>query len=101
MIERSADYEPNDKPNDKRGTIGSPEERQNEKKGFDNPEHYPKTPSGFQCFVCGKQYGTNEERIEHLEEACHMVVCMILLHLRKGKTLDDSNNTIAPKRYSH
>lgn len=71
MIERSADYEPNDKLNDKRGTIGSPEERQNEKKGFDNPEHYPKTPSGFQCFVCGKQFGTNEERIEHLEEAAH------------------------------
>ena len=71
MIERSADYEPNDKPNDKRGTIGSPEERQNEKKGFDNLEHYPKTPSGFQCFVCGKQFGTNEERIEHLEEAAH------------------------------
>jgi hypothetical protein len=71
MIERSADYEPNDKPNDKRGTIGSPEERQKEKKGFDNPEHYPKTPSGFQCFVCGKQFGTNEERIEHLEEAAH------------------------------
>ena len=71
MIERSADYEPNDKPNDKRGTIGSPEERQIEKKGFDNPEHYPKTPSGFQCFVCGKQFGTNEERIEHLEEAGH------------------------------
>jgi hypothetical protein len=71
MIERSADYEPNDKPNDKRGTIGSPEERQNEKKGFDNPEHYPKTPSGFQCFVCGKQFDTNEERIEHLEEAAH------------------------------
>jgi hypothetical protein len=71
MIERSADYEPNDKPNDKLGTIGSPEERQNEKKGFDNHEHYPKTPSGFQCFVCGKQFGTNEERIEHLEEAAH------------------------------
>ena len=71
MIERSADYEPNEKPNDKRGTIGSPEERQNEKKGFDNPEHYPKTPSGFQCFVCGKQFSTNEERIEHLEEAAH------------------------------
>ena len=71
MIERSADYEPNEKPNDKRGTIGSPEESQNEKKGFDNPEHHPKTPSGFQCFVCGKQFGTNEERIEHLEEAAH------------------------------
>ena len=41
------------------------------RKGFDNPQHYPKTPSGFQCFVCGKQFGTNEERIEHLEEAAH------------------------------
>jgi len=67
MIERSADYDPNDK----RGTIGSPEERQKEKKGLENPEHYPKTPSGFQCFVCGRQFGTNEERIEHLEEAAH------------------------------
>ena len=28
-------------------------------------------PSGFQCFVCGKQFGTNEERIEHLEKAAH------------------------------
>ena len=67
MIERSADYEPNDK----QGTMGSPEERQKVKKGFDNPQPYPKTPSGFQCFVCGKQFGTNEERIEHLEEAAH------------------------------
>ena len=67
MIERSADYEPNDK----QGTMGSPEEGQKEKKGFDNPQPYPKTPSGFQCFVCGKQFGTNEERIEHLEEAAH------------------------------
>ena len=31
----------------------------------------PKMSSGFQCFVCGKQFGTNEERIEHLEEAAH------------------------------
>jgi hypothetical protein len=30
-----------------------------------------------------------------------MVVCMILLHLRKGKTLDDFNNTNAHKKYSH
>ena len=67
MIERSADYEPNDK----QGNMGSPEEMQKEKKGFDNPQPYPKTPSGFQCFVCGKQFGTNEERIEHLEEAAH------------------------------
>jgi hypothetical protein len=27
--------------------------------------------SGFQCFVCGKQFSTNEERIQHLEEESH------------------------------
>jgi hypothetical protein len=26
-----------------------------------NPEHSPKMSSGFQCFVCGKQFGTNGE----------------------------------------
>jgi hypothetical protein len=31
----------------------------------------PKMPSGFQCFVCGKQFSTNEERIQHLEEESH------------------------------
>ena len=38
------------------------------KKGLDNQDdkrnarkEYPKMPSGFQCFVCGKQYATNEE----------------------------------------
>jgi len=36
-----------------------------------NPEQSPKMSSGFQCFVCGKQFGTNEERIEHLEKAAH------------------------------
>jgi hypothetical protein len=35
------------------------------------PEQSPKMSSGFQCFVCGKQFGTNEERIEHLEKAVH------------------------------
>jgi hypothetical protein len=29
---------------------------------------YPKLPLGFQCFVCGKQFPTNEERIQHLGE---------------------------------
>jgi hypothetical protein len=56
--EHSADYKPNE------GIMGSSEERQ-------NPEQSPKMSSGFQCFVCGKQFGTNEERIEHLEEAEH------------------------------
>ena len=32
---------------------------------------YPKTPSGFQCFVCGTRFASNEERIEHLEEGSH------------------------------
>ena len=30
---------------------------------------YPEMPSGFQCFVCGKQFPRNEERIRHLEES--------------------------------
>ena len=34
-------------------------------------EEYPKMPSGFQCFVCGRQFSTNEERIHHLEEDSH------------------------------
>jgi hypothetical protein len=54
--EHSADYKPNE------GILGSSEERQ-------NPVQSPKMSLGFQCFVCGKQFGTNEERIEHLEEA--------------------------------
>jgi hypothetical protein len=32
---------------------------------------HPKMPSGFQCFVCGKQFSTNEERIQHLQEESH------------------------------
>jgi hypothetical protein len=44
--------------------MGSSEEGQ-------NPEQSPKMSSGFQCFVCGKQFGTNEERIQHLEEDAH------------------------------
>jgi hypothetical protein len=58
MGERSADYEPDG------GVMGSSEEKQ-------SPEQSPKMSSGFQCFVCGKQFGTNEERIDHLEEAAH------------------------------
>ena len=54
-----------------RGITRSLKERRKEKKGFDNLQQYPKMPSSFQCFVCGKQFDTNEERIEHLEEAAH------------------------------
>jgi hypothetical protein len=56
----------------------SSNDTQKEKKGLDNQDdkrnarkEHPKMPSGFQCFVCGKQYATNEERIQHLEEDAH------------------------------
>ena len=58
MGEHSADY----KPNNRRGIMGSSEERQKEKKGSNSykvkksstVEEYPKMPSGFEYFVCGK-----------------------------------------------
>ena len=31
-------------------------------------KEYPKMPSGFECFVCGIEFPTNEGRIQHLEE---------------------------------
>jgi hypothetical protein len=34
-------------------------------------EDYPKVPSGFQCFECGRQFDTNEDRIQHLEIESH------------------------------
>jgi hypothetical protein len=34
-------------------------------------EDYPKVPSGFQCFECGRQFDTNEDRIQHLEKESH------------------------------
>jgi hypothetical protein len=51
--------------------MSSSRERQKVKKGLDNSQQYPKVPSGFQCFVCGKQFSTNEERIQHLEKDPH------------------------------
>jgi hypothetical protein len=58
--------------------MSSSNDTQKEKKGLDNQDdkrnarkEHPKMPSGFQCFVCGKQYTTNEERIQHLEEDAH------------------------------
>jgi hypothetical protein len=53
------------------GVMSSSRERQKVKKGLDNFQQYPKMPSGFQCFVCGKQFSTNEERIQHLEKDPH------------------------------
>ena len=32
---------------------------------------YPRTGAGFQCFVCGTRFVSNEERIEHLEKGSH------------------------------
>jgi hypothetical protein len=32
---------------------------------------YPRTSAGFQCFVCGTRFASNEERIEHLEKGSH------------------------------
>ncbi len=58
MGERSADYKPNG------GGKGSSEEKQ-------SPEQSPKMSSGFQCFVCGTRFGSNVERIEHLEKGPH------------------------------
>jgi hypothetical protein len=32
---------------------------------------YPRKSAGFQCFVCGTRFASNEERIEHLEKGSH------------------------------
>jgi hypothetical protein len=32
---------------------------------------YPRISAGFQCFVCGTRFVSNEERIEHLEKGSH------------------------------
>ena len=42
-----------------------------DKKDHGNYYQYPKVPSGFQCFVCGKHFSTNDARIQHLEEDPH------------------------------
>lgn len=51
-------------------------EGQRKRKRHDNYEEnernkrkeYPKMPSGFECFVCGIEFPTNEGRIQHLQE---------------------------------
>jgi len=73
------------------GGIMSPsEEKQKENKG--NHRQYPKVPSGFECFVCGKNSVQMKREYSILKKML-MEVCMILPHLRKEKTLDDFNNT--------
>jgi hypothetical protein len=32
---------------------------------------YPRTSAGFQYFVCGTRFASNEKRIEYLEEGSH------------------------------
>jgi hypothetical protein len=32
---------------------------------------YPKMPCGFQCFLCGRKFATDEERVQHLEKEPH------------------------------
>ncbi len=61
------------------GIMSSSKEGQRKRKRHDNYEEnerntrkeYPKMPSGFECFVCGMEFATNEERIQHLEEDAH------------------------------
>jgi hypothetical protein len=58
------------------GIISSSKVGQRKRKRYDNYEEnernkqkqYPKMPSGFECFVCGIEFPTNEGRIHHLEE---------------------------------
>ena len=61
------------------GWIVSSKERQIEEDEFDNYHNnnrntkgeYPTVPTGFECFVCGTKFATNEERIQHLEKNTH------------------------------
>ena len=32
---------------------------------------YPRMSNGFQCFVCGAGFASNDERIQHLEKESH------------------------------
>ena len=52
---------------------------------------YPRISAGFQCFVCGTRFVSNEERIEHLEKGSHgsMGACMIPVRLKKRRMLED------------
>lgn len=58
------------------GLMSSSKDGQRKRRRHDNYEEnernkrkeYPKMPSGFECFVCGIEFPTNEGRIQHLEE---------------------------------
>jgi hypothetical protein len=47
------------------------ERRREDNEDKNRTNDYPKTCSGFQCFVCGTRFTTNEERIQHLEKEPH------------------------------
>jgi CRISPR/Cas system-associated protein Cas10 (large subunit of type III CRISPR-Cas system) len=61
------------------GWIVSSKERQKEEDRFDSYRNnnrntkgeYPTVPTGFECFVCGTKFATNEERVQHLEKNTH------------------------------
>ena len=59
----------------------SPSEKS--KKKIVNDQQYPKVPSDFECFVCGKKL-VQYERIQHLKKM-PTEVCTILPHLRKDR----------------
>jgi hypothetical protein len=55
-----------------RNIFSKEKERRSEDNQHKNrTEDYPKMSSGFQCFVCGTRFSTNEERIQHLEKEPH------------------------------
>jgi hypothetical protein len=63
------------------GWIVSSKEGQEEEDRFDSYRNnnnkrntkgeYPTVPAGFECFVCGTTFATNEERVQHLEKNTH------------------------------
>ena len=49
---------------------------------------YPRISNGFQCFVCGTGFASNDERIQHPRKD-HMGVFMIPVRLKKAKMSED------------
>ena len=43
-------------------------QRKRKRHDIHEEKQYPKLPLGFECFVCGIEFPTNEGRIQHLEE---------------------------------
>ena len=49
---------------------------------------YPRISNGFQWFVCGTGFASNDERIS-IWKKDHMGVCMIRVRLKKAKMSED------------